>query len=145
MFDSRMARTARWMMLGGLLAPMLAAAQLRPVTPGQAPELKPDEALLVVAVDSDTPLAGARLRHGDDFADLGKMPAGTHYTLFVAPAGRYAWRDVMQADDTLRPLALDDFSFDLSAGDLREIEEAASKITLQGARLPESVLKMTGL
>ncbi|GGY29635.1 aldehyde oxidase [Rhodanobacter panaciterrae] len=34
---------------------------------------------------------------------------------------------------------------DLTAGDLREIDETASKITLQGARLPESVLKMTGL
>ena len=37
------------------------------------------------------------------------------------------------------------FAVDLTAGDLREIDEAASKITLQGARLPESVLKMTGL
>jgi aryl-alcohol dehydrogenase-like predicted oxidoreductase len=34
---------------------------------------------------------------------------------------------------------------DLTAVDLQEIDEAASKITLQGARLPESVLKMTGL
>lgn len=34
---------------------------------------------------------------------------------------------------------------DLTAVDLREIDEAASKITLQGARLPESALKMTGL
>jgi aryl-alcohol dehydrogenase-like predicted oxidoreductase len=34
---------------------------------------------------------------------------------------------------------------ELTAGDLREIDAAASKITLQGARLPESVLKMTGL
>ncbi|OOG54357.1 aldo/keto reductase [Rhodanobacter sp. C03] len=34
---------------------------------------------------------------------------------------------------------------ELTAGDLREIDEAASRITLQGARLPESVLKMTGL
>jgi aryl-alcohol dehydrogenase-like predicted oxidoreductase len=33
----------------------------------------------------------------------------------------------------------------LTAGDLQEIDEAASKITLQGARLPESALKMTGL
>ena len=32
-----------------------------------------------------------------------------------------------------------------TASDLREIEAATSKITLQGARLPESVLKMTGL
>ncbi|OOG45463.1 aldo/keto reductase [Rhodanobacter sp. C01] len=43
-------------------------------------------------------------------------------------------------DENLGALAVD-----LTAGDLREIEEAASKITLQGARLPESVLKMTGL
>lgn len=32
----------------------------------------------------------------------------------------------------------------LTPEDLREIENAASKITIQGARLPESVLKMTG-
>ena len=31
----------------------------------------------------------------------------------------------------------------LSAADLREINEAASTITVQGARLPEEVLKLT--
>ena len=34
---------------------------------------------------------------------------------------------------------------ELTTGDLQEIERAASKVTLQGARLPESALKMTGL
>jgi aryl-alcohol dehydrogenase-like predicted oxidoreductase len=34
---------------------------------------------------------------------------------------------------------------ELTDGDLQEIYAAASKITLQGARLPESALKMTGL
>src|SRR5271154_2275229 len=34
---------------------------------------------------------------------------------------------------------------ELTAGDLQEIDAAASKIPLQGARLPESSLKMTGL
>lgn len=34
---------------------------------------------------------------------------------------------------------------ELSADDLQAIDEAASRIALQGARLPESVLKMTGL
>jgi aryl-alcohol dehydrogenase-like predicted oxidoreductase len=34
---------------------------------------------------------------------------------------------------------------ELTDGDLQEIDAAASKITLQGARLPESALKMTGL
>ncbi len=33
---------------------------------------------------------------------------------------------------------------ELTADDLREIESAASKITVQGARLPETVLRMTG-
>ena len=34
-------------------------------------------------------------------------------------------------------------SVELSAADLREIDDAASKITVQGARLPEEVLKLT--
>lgn len=34
---------------------------------------------------------------------------------------------------------------ELTADDLQEIQAAVSKITLQGARLPESALKMTGL
>jgi hypothetical protein len=33
---------------------------------------------------------------------------------------------------------------ELTSEDLREIDNAASKITLQGARLPEAALKMTG-
>ena len=34
---------------------------------------------------------------------------------------------------------------ELTAGDLQEMDAAASKITLRGARLPETALKMTGL
>jgi aryl-alcohol dehydrogenase-like predicted oxidoreductase len=34
---------------------------------------------------------------------------------------------------------------EFSVGELQEINTAALKITLQGARLPESALKMTGL
>jgi aryl-alcohol dehydrogenase-like predicted oxidoreductase len=34
---------------------------------------------------------------------------------------------------------------ELTAADLREIESAASKITVQGARYPERLEKMTGL
>ncbi len=36
-------------------------------------------------------------------------------------------------------------SVTLTKGDLREIEDAAAKITIQGARYPEAVEKMTGL
>jgi hypothetical protein len=35
-------------------------------------------------------------------------------------------------------------AFELSAEDLREIESAASKITVQGARYPEHLERMTG-
>ncbi len=35
-------------------------------------------------------------------------------------------------------------AIELTSDDLREIENAASKITVQSARLPEAVLKMTG-
>ena len=33
---------------------------------------------------------------------------------------------------------------ELTPDDLREIEDAAAKVQVQGARLPEAVLKMTG-
>jgi aryl-alcohol dehydrogenase-like predicted oxidoreductase len=36
-------------------------------------------------------------------------------------------------------------AIELSAGDLQQIEDAASKITVQGARYPEHIEKMTGL
>jgi len=36
-------------------------------------------------------------------------------------------------------------SLELTADDLRDIEEAAAKITVQGARYPEKLEKMTGL
>ena len=43
-------------------------------------------------------------------------------------------------DENLGALAVE-----LTPGDLQEIDDAAANIPLQGARLPESVLKMTGL
>jgi hypothetical protein len=33
----------------------------------------------------------------------------------------------------------------LTAGDLKQLSEGASSLKLEGARLPEAVLKMTGL
>lgn len=35
-------------------------------------------------------------------------------------------------------------SLELSAGDLREIDEASSRITIVGARHPEAIEQMTG-
>jgi diketogulonate reductase-like aldo/keto reductase len=33
---------------------------------------------------------------------------------------------------------------ELTAEDLKQVEEATSKLSLEGARLPEAMLKMTG-
>jgi aryl-alcohol dehydrogenase-like predicted oxidoreductase len=50
---------------------------------------------------------------------------------------------------TTKPHRLDEnlgaATLDLSSDDLREIEEASSRIPIQGARYPEAVEKMTGL
>jgi hypothetical protein len=133
MVDSRLARLARLMSFGALLAPLLAAAQLRPVAPGETPHLADDEALLVVAVDSDVPLSSARLKHGDEFTDLGHVGAGTSYALYVAEAGRYSWRDVVQVGADVQPLDLADFSFDLQAGELNYAGDLVVRSGVEGA------------
>jgi aryl-alcohol dehydrogenase-like predicted oxidoreductase len=50
---------------------------------------------------------------------------------------------------TTKPHRLDEnlgaATLDLSSDDLGEIEEASSRITIQGERYPEAVEKMTGL
>jgi aryl-alcohol dehydrogenase-like predicted oxidoreductase len=47
-------------------------------------------------------------------------------------------RKLERLDENLGAIAIE-----LTSDDLREIEEAASKITIQGARLPEAVLKLS--
>ena len=47
-------------------------------------------------------------------------------------------RKLERLDENLGAVAIE-----LTPGDLREIEDAASKITIQGARLPEAVLKLS--
>jgi hypothetical protein len=116
------------------LAPGLAAAAgQRPVAPGDAGELAPGEAWLVVAVDSDAPLASARLRRGDEFTDLGALAAGRHYALFVAEAGRYAWRDVAPQAGATQPLDLENFTFDLDAGELNYAGDLVYRSGVAGA------------
>jgi len=48
-------------------------------------------------------------------------------------------RKLNRLEENIRSAAVE-----LTSEDLREIEDAAAKIQVQGARLPESVLKMTG-
>lgn len=132
-----LARLARLLSLGALLAPALAAAQLRPVAPGQTPRLAQNEGLLLIAVDSDVALESARLKHDGDYLDLGGLAAGHHYELYIAPAGRYTWRDVVQAGADVQPLDASNFSFDLSAGDLNYAGDLIVRRNVVG---PEAVV-----
>lgn len=77
-----------------ILAAGLAGARDFRVDSGELPELRPDEGLLVVAVDSDTEVkwlsvkSQARVFTGGKLADIG---VGYTVALYVLPAGQYRW------------------------------------------------------
>jgi len=73
------------------------AAAMRKVDPGERVELKSNEGLLVVAIDSSGELASVNLRrNGSLFGGgrLGKLPSGQTLQLFVAEEGNYRWDGV---------------------------------------------------
>jgi hypothetical protein len=73
------------------------ATAMRKVDPGERIELKLDEGLLVVAVDSVGELASVNLRrNGSLFGGgrLGKLPPGHTLQLFIAEKGNYRWDGV---------------------------------------------------
>lgn len=70
--------------------------------------------------------------------------------LSVSPNGRYAaWPWIVPIPGTTKLERLEEnigaASVELTADDRREINSAASKITVQGTRYPEKLEKMTGL
>lgn len=71
-----------------------ASAAIREILPGEVPALGPDQALLLVDVDSSTPISELRfVRPGSDFGGdtLSDLPKGRSTHLFVATAGTYQW------------------------------------------------------
>jgi len=75
-------------------------AIIREVDPGEMPKLKPDEGLLVVAIDSDVDSPAIRINREGVNLDLRKVRGtgtGYSYRLYTLPAGRYRWSAVIHA------------------------------------------------
>jgi dipeptidyl aminopeptidase/acylaminoacyl peptidase len=69
-------------------------AAMKRVDPGEIPQLRPDEGLLLVAVDSNIALESVRVRKDGKLFGAGvlaRLPVGRNLRLYVASAGRYEW------------------------------------------------------
>ena len=91
---------AAWRWIPALLLAVTAApaiGMVRTVDPGEMPKLGPDEGLLLVEVDSNSPLGSIRVKKDGALFTAGVMrypDKGRTARLYVVPAGRYAWHDV---------------------------------------------------
>ena len=91
---NRLLATARWLLLLAACAAPIAAARDFKVDPGDIPELREDEGLLVVAIDSDMAVRSLIIR-GDasnfESVKLDRIGEGSTMGLYVLPAGTYHW------------------------------------------------------
>lgn len=115
----------RWVvsiLLPAMAWPCLAWAAMTPVKPGQLPRLGPGEGFVLVAVDTNVDLYKVRLnRDGKMWGDgtMSDLKRGQNYRLYVAPAGRYEWREISLFQGFRYRLGTDkEFEFDVSAGDI---------------------------
>ncbi|MCD9087760.1 prolyl oligopeptidase family serine peptidase [Stenotrophomonas sp. SY1] len=108
-----------WLMTT-VLWPCLAWAAMDVVKPGQLPALKPDEGFVLVAVDSNVDLYQVRVNRDGKVWGSGTMTdlkSGQSYRLYVAPVGRYKWRELSLAYGFRYQLGNDkEFEFDVAAG-----------------------------
>jgi dipeptidyl aminopeptidase/acylaminoacyl peptidase len=102
--------------------PFEADARMKRVAPGTVPELREGEGLVLVAVDSSVPVHAVRVsRNGRQFGAgvMRDLPAGLSFTLYVAPAGEYAFREVDLVYRWRLSLRDDpEFRFRVSAGEI---------------------------
>ncbi|WAC64251.1 prolyl oligopeptidase family serine peptidase [Pseudoxanthomonas sp. SL93] len=85
-----------WMLVGMLMAGH-ARASMEPVEPGEVPALAANQGLVLVAVDTNVDLYGVRVnRDGKSFGAgvMRDIKAGRSFRLYVAPAGKYEWREL---------------------------------------------------
>lgn len=111
---------ARVVALVVVLATGHAQAQLRAVPPGEIPELRDNEGLVVVAVDTDIDLYRVRLTRNGRMFGSGTMQglgAGRNHALYVATEGDYEWADLWLIRQIRYPLRKDpEFAFSVSPG-----------------------------
>lgn len=95
-------------------------ARLRAVAPGQVPELREDEGLVVVAVDTNVDLYRVRLmRNGRLFGSgsMDDLKEGHNYALYIAAAGEYEWVDLWPVRQVKYALRKDpEFRFSVEPG-----------------------------
>lgn len=115
-----LSRAGLWLLLACLCWPAASWAAIDPVKPGEIPVLKPGEALILAAVDTNIELDSVRLnRDGKIWGDgvMSRLQAGHNYRLYVASAGRYVWRE-LQPFNGFRYLLKDEeeLAFQVDAG-----------------------------
>ncbi|MEP6882625.1 MAG: prolyl oligopeptidase family serine peptidase [Dokdonella sp.] len=84
-----------------LFAVSQAKAGMYPVVPGENPQLKANEALLVVAIDTGMPLEAAFMSEEGAVLNsrvLKHIAAGRTFQLLRVPAGRYGWHSLRIGD-----------------------------------------------
>jgi hypothetical protein len=74
-------------------------ATIRPIGPGDAFELGPDEGALVVHVRTNAPLSSLDFDAGQAASDL---PEGEHLLVLGVDAGRYRWTEVTVGEATFK-------------------------------------------
>ncbi len=85
-----------WYVILALIGLMfsLQATAMRRVDPGETPQLRPDEGLVLIAVDSNIALESVHVRKDGKLFGAGvlaRLPTGRNLRLYVASAGRYEW------------------------------------------------------
>jgi dipeptidyl aminopeptidase/acylaminoacyl peptidase len=92
--------SARWRLLAALVLMVVAGsvqAMVHVVDPGEIPQLKPNEGLLLVEVDSNCGLESIRVKKDGTIFNAGVLTGikqGQTAQLYVVPAGRYAWAEI---------------------------------------------------
>ncbi len=72
---------------------------VRPISPGQAVELAPNQGILVVHLSTNTPIKRLTFGFGGEIVDL---PAGEHVAVFVTSSGNFSWRKI-ELPGAIRP------------------------------------------
>ena len=119
--DRARRRIAEILLLFLLAVPELAFAELREVAPGEQVRLSEDAGLLLVAVDTDTPLQTVRIKRNGTLFDaesLKGVSKGRTTRLYVATAGTYRWDSVRDAETRYKIGDDDEYFFKVEPGAL---------------------------
>lgn len=119
-----------WLVLAMLALACFDVDAARKIKPGQERALKPDEGLLLVAVDSNASIQRLRFRREDAMlggGSLASIEEGRTFQLYAVEAGRYRWSHL-----TVFSSWAWSGGFDLSEDDEFRFEVVAGKVNYPG-------------